>query len=61
MRGFEQVRRHGRDPFAYLEWVFGKLMLKPGPQEMEVLLPAEWLKHHAAATPVVEVAAEAVP
>ena len=22
----EQVRRHGRDPFAYFEWVFEKLM-----------------------------------
>jgi len=21
----EQVRRHGRDPFEYLRWVFGKL------------------------------------
>ena len=56
----EQVRRHGRDPFAYLEWVFGKLMHNPDPQEMEALLPAEWLKHHPSGTPVVEVQAEAV-
>jgi hypothetical protein len=29
----EQVRRHGKDPFAYFEWVFGKLMHDP-PQKI---------------------------
>jgi len=52
--------RQGRDPFAYLEWVFGRLMHNPGPEELESLLPVEWLKHHASGTPAVEVQAEAV-
>jgi len=46
----EQVRRHGRDPFAYFEWVFGKLMHDPGPDEYETLLPANWIKTHPSAT-----------
>jgi len=45
----EQVRRHGRDPFAYFEWVFGKLMHDPGPEEYEALLPANWIKTHPSA------------
>ena len=39
----EQVRRHGRDPFAYLEWVFGKLMHDPAPDELPDLLPVAWI------------------
>jgi transposase len=46
----EQVRRHGRDPFAYFEWVFGKLMHDPGPEEHEALLPANWIKTRPSAT-----------
>jgi len=42
----EQVRRHGKDPFAYFEWVFGKLMHDPSPDELPDLLPAAWLKAH---------------
>lgn len=39
----EQIRRHGHDPHAYFEWVFGKLMHEPGPDEMPALLPAAWI------------------
>jgi hypothetical protein len=39
----EQVRRHGKDPFAYFEWVFGKLMHNPAEEELPGLLPAAWL------------------
>jgi transposase len=52
----EQIRRHLRDPFAYFEWVFGKLMHRPAPDELEALLPANWVK--ATAKPPVEVEAE---
>lgn len=40
----EQVRRHGKNPFAYFEWVFGKLMHNPAEEELPSLLPAAWLK-----------------
>lgn len=40
----EQVRRHGKDPFAYFEWVFDKLMHDPPPGELPDLLPAAWIK-----------------
>lgn len=43
----EQVRRHGKDPFAYFEWVFGKLMHNPAEEELPGLLPAAWLKAQA--------------
>jgi len=44
----EQIRRHGQDPFAYFEWVFGKLMHEPGPEELPDLLPSAWLKAQGA-------------
>ena len=44
----EQVRRHGKDPFAYFEWVFGKLMHDPAPEELPGLLPAAWIKAQGA-------------
>jgi transposase len=53
----EQVRRHGKDPFAYLEWVFGKLMHDPAPDELPDLLPAAWLKAQAEQAVVEEAAA----
>jgi hypothetical protein len=40
----EQIRRHGKDPFAYFEWVFEKLMHNPAPEELPDLLPVAWLK-----------------
>lgn len=39
----EQIRRHGMDPFAYFEWVFEKLMHKPAEEELEALLPINWV------------------
>ena len=36
----KQVRRHGKDLFAYFEWVFGKLMHNPAEEELPGLLPA---------------------
>ena len=40
----KQVRRHGTGPFAYFEWVFGKLMHNPAEEDLPGLLPAAWLK-----------------
>lgn len=40
----EQVRRHGRDPFAYFEWVFEKLMHNPAEEDIPSLLPTSWLE-----------------
>ena len=40
----EQVRRHGRDPFAYFKWVFEKLMNNPSEEQLNDLLPERWLK-----------------
>ncbi len=39
----EQIRRHGHDPFAYLEWVFEKLMHDPPADQHEALLPEAWV------------------
>ena len=30
----EQIRRHKADPFAYVEWVFVKLVHNPAPAEL---------------------------
>ncbi len=51
----EQVRRHGMDPFAYFEWVFDKLMHNPGPEELEALLPASWIKAQESSSQTIEV------
>jgi hypothetical protein len=40
----EQIRRHGKDPFAYFEWVFGKLIHNPGPEELPDLHVARSLR-----------------
>jgi hypothetical protein len=50
----EQVRRHGADPFAYFEWVFEKLMHHPAPEELETLLPTNWIKTRPAASQTIE-------
>lgn len=50
----EQIRRHGSDPFAYFEWVFEKLMHHPAPEELEALLPANWIKTRPAACQTIE-------
>lgn len=50
----EQVRRHGADPFAYFEWVFEKLMHTPTPEELEALLPANWIQTRPAACQTIE-------
>ena len=51
----EQIRRHGKDPFAYFEWVFDKLMHNPGPEELEALLPANWIKAQESASQTIDV------
>ena len=38
-----EVRRHGLDPHAYFEWVFEKLMHQPGDDELDALLPVNWV------------------
>jgi transposase len=45
----EQIRRHGVDPFAWFEWVFEKLMHNPPKDQLEDLLPVNWLKTRPAA------------
>ena len=50
----EQVRRHGADPFGYFEWVFEKLMHNPAPEQLEDLLPANWIKTRPAACQTIE-------
>lgn len=51
----EQIRRHGQDPFAYFEWVFDKLMRDPGPDELEALLPVNWIKSRSSGAQTIEV------
>jgi hypothetical protein len=56
----EQIRRHGADPFAYFEWVFGKLMHNPRAEELEQLLPIHWIEARAAEAAPIEVETTAV-
>jgi len=56
----EQIRRHGADPFAYFEWVFGKLMHNPLVEELELLLPIHWIEARAAKAEPIEVETTAV-
>ena len=44
-----QIRRHGADPFGYFEWAFEKLMHNSPEEQLEDLLPANWLKTRPAA------------
>lgn len=53
----EQIRRHGHDPFAYFEWVFGELMHNPGPEKLEALLPARWIEAQRDPARIIEAAA----
>jgi len=50
----EQVRRHGADPFAYFEWVFEKLMHNPPAEQLENLLPVNWIESRPAARQTIE-------
>lgn len=50
----EQVRSHGKDPFAFFERVFETLMHNPGPEELEALLPVNWLKNRRTADQTIE-------
>ena len=50
----EQVRRNGADPFADFEWVFEKLMRHPAPEELEALMPANWIKTRPASCQTIE-------
>jgi hypothetical protein len=50
----EQIRRHGADPFAYFEWVFEKLMHNPPEDQLQDLLPANWLATRPAARQTIE-------
>ena len=42
------------DTFAYFEWVFEKLMHNPPEEQLENLLPADWLKSRPAACQIIE-------
>jgi transposase len=50
----EQIRRHGADPFGYFEWVFEKLMHNPPEDQLDDLLPANWLATRPAASQTIE-------
>lgn len=40
----ENVRSAGKDPYAYLKWVFEQLPHMTNQQSLEPLLPKSWLK-----------------
>jgi hypothetical protein len=40
----ENVRRHGKDPRAYLQWVFERMPGMTNQDDLRQLLPAAWLK-----------------
>ena len=54
----EQVRRHGRDPFAYFEWIFEKLMHNPAEEDLPSLLPTSWLETQDASQSLLQKIAE---
>jgi transposase len=45
----EQVRRHGRDPYAYLKWVFERLPGMTNQDDFTSLLPVSWVAAEEAA------------
>jgi hypothetical protein len=56
-----QIRRHGADPFGYFEWVFEKFMTTPPEEQLEELLPANWLKTRPDARQTIESRAAWMP
>lgn len=44
----ENVRYHGKDPRAYLEWVFERLPAMTNQQDLRELLPAAWVERQNA-------------
>ena len=42
------------DPFAYFEWVFEKLMHNPPAEQLEDLLPVNWIESRPAACQTIE-------
>ena len=57
----EQIRRHGLDPYAYFEWVFEKLMHDPAEDELEELLPVNWVTAQRVASKLIKVETQAHP
>jgi transposase len=57
----EQIRRHQLDPHAYFEWVFEKLMHNLAEDELEELLPVNWVAAQRTASKIIEVEARSVP
>jgi len=53
----EQVRRLGGDPYAYFEWVFGKLPSMTNQDDFEPLLPCSWFAELPKAAPATDQAA----
>jgi hypothetical protein len=57
-RGHLHLRRASptprEDPFAYFEWVFEKLMHHPVPEELQALLPVNWIKTRPVASQTIE-------
>ena len=56
-----KIRRHGADPSGYFEWVFEKLMHNPPEEQLEDLLPANWLATGPAARQTIESRAAWLP
>jgi hypothetical protein len=44
----ENVRRHGKDPRAYLQWVFERLPAMSNQDDLCALLPSAWIKQQSA-------------
>lgn len=42
----ENIRRAGRDPYAYLKWLFERLPGMTNQDDLRPLLPAAWLANH---------------
>lgn len=42
------IRRHGKDPRAYLEWVFERLPGMSNQQDLRELLPVAWVEQQNA-------------
>lgn len=50
----ENIRRAGRDPYAYLEWVFEKIPHLTNQNDLRELLPQVWIKLQGAETQTAE-------
>ncbi len=43
----ENVKREGKDPYAYLKWVFERLPSMTNQDDLTALMPQAWLAHQS--------------